>query len=54
MSNTIQIYGIPYSACTRRVLTTLEECGIAYELHPIDIIKGEQKNPEFMAKVIRK
>jgi glutathione S-transferase len=27
---------------------TLEECGLAYEVHPIDMGKGEQKTPEFL------
>src|SRR5476651_1879296 len=27
---------------------TLEECGLAYEVHAIDMGKGEQKTPEFL------
>ena len=27
----------------------LEECGLAYNLHPIDLTKGEQKSPTFLA-----
>src|SRR5439155_1638750 len=27
----------------------LEECGLAYNLHPIDLAKGEQKSPSFLA-----
>ncbi len=27
----------------------LEECGLAYKLHPIDLSKGEQKRPEYLA-----
>src|SRR6266849_4628833 len=27
----------------------LEECGLAYNLHPIDLTKGEQKSPSFLA-----
>jgi len=27
----------------------LEECGLAYKLHPIDLAKGEQKSPSFLA-----
>ena len=26
----------------------LEECGLPYNLHPIDLTKGEQKSPEFL------
>ena len=27
----------------------LEECGLAYTLHPIDLTKGEQKKPPFLS-----
>jgi len=27
----------------------LEECGLAYNLHPIDLTKGEHKTPQFLA-----
>jgi len=27
----------------------LEECGLAYAFHPIDLTKGEQKSPSFLA-----
>ena len=27
----------------------LEECGLAYTFHPIDLTKGEQKSPSFLA-----
>src|SRR5260221_7276497 len=27
----------------------LEECGLAYTFHPIDLAKGEQKSPSFLA-----
>ena len=27
----------------------LEECGLAYKLHPIDLAKGENKTPQFLA-----
>jgi GST-like protein len=27
----------------------IEECGLAYTLHPIDIAKGENKTPQFLA-----
>jgi len=32
-----------------RARIALEECGLAYELHPVDIAKGEQKTPQFLA-----
>ncbi len=27
----------------------LEECGLAYNFHPVDLAKGEQKSPSFLA-----
>lgn len=32
-----------------RARIALEECGLAYTLHPIDIAKGEHKTPQFLA-----
>jgi GST-like protein len=32
-----------------RVAITLEECGLAYRVHPVDLSKGEQRRPEFLA-----
>ena len=32
-----------------RARIALEECGLAYNLHPIDIAKGEHKTPQFLA-----
>lgn len=33
----------------RKVLIALEECGLEYTIHWIDISKGEQFNPEYLA-----
>jgi GST-like protein len=33
----------------RKVSIMLEECGLAYNVHPIDIGKGDQFKPEFVA-----
>ena len=33
----------------RKVSVMLEECGLAYNVHPIDIGKGDQFTPEFVA-----
>jgi len=33
----------------RKVSIMLEECGLPYRVHPIDISKGEQFKPEFLA-----
>jgi len=32
-----------------RARIALEECGLPYTLHPVDIAKGEQKTPQFLA-----
>jgi GST-like protein len=33
----------------QRVAIMLEECGLAYELHRIDLVAGEQRKPEYLA-----
>ncbi len=33
----------------KKVAIMLEECGLAYELRPVNILKGEQFEPEFLA-----
>jgi GST-like protein len=41
-----------YAAATSngiRGRIALEECGLAYTLHPIDLSKGEHKTPQFLA-----
>jgi GST-like protein len=32
----------------QRVAILLEECGFAYRVHKIDLMKGEQKSPEYL------
>ena len=32
-----------------RARIALEECGLAYTFHPVDLTKGEQKTPSFLA-----
>jgi GSH-dependent disulfide-bond oxidoreductase len=32
-----------------RARIALEECGLAYNFHPIDLTKGEHKTPQFLA-----
>ncbi len=39
----IKVYGSTMSTCTRKVLTTLHEKGLKYELVNVDLLKGEQK-----------
>ncbi|RKO86940.1 glutathione S-transferase [Blyttiomyces helicus] len=44
----IKIHGMPYSTCTRRVLTALAEKGASWELVVVDLAKGAHKSPEFL------
>ena len=32
-----------------RARIALEECGLPYTLHPVDLVKGENKTPQFLA-----
>jgi len=43
----LKLYGHPLSTCTRRVALVCKEKGIPYELHVVDLAKGEQKNPTY-------
>src|SRR6478735_4166986 len=42
----IQLYGNPFSSCTRKVLTALLETKTPYELNVIDFAKAEHKGEE--------
>ena len=46
----MKVYGHPMSTCTRKVLTTLTENNTPYELVLVDLMKGEQKQPEHLAR----
>lgn len=46
----MKVYGHPMSTCTRKVLTTLVEKGQAYDFTMVDIMKGEAKKPEYLAR----
>ncbi|KAJ6700679.1 GLUTATHIONE S-TRANSFERASE RHO [Salix koriyanagi] len=43
----VKVYG-PHYASTKRVLVCLAEKGIEFETLPVDLIKGENRNPEFL------
>ncbi|KAI5060988.1 hypothetical protein GOP47_0023493 [Adiantum capillus-veneris] len=45
----VKVHGIPRSACTMRVLATLLEKDVAFELVPVNLMKGEHKQPPFLA-----
>jgi glutathione S-transferase len=46
----MKVYGHPMSTCTRKVLATLAEKGATAEFELVDITKGQQKTPEFLAR----
>ncbi|GLJ52774.1 hypothetical protein SUGI_1124160 [Cryptomeria japonica] len=45
----VKMFGSGQAGCARRVLACLVEKGIEFEIVPVDILKGEQKKPEFLA-----
>ncbi|XP_058084134.1 glutathione S-transferase F13-like [Magnolia sinica] len=47
---TFKLYGMAMSTCTARVLGTLYEIGIDFELVTVDVIAGEHKQPSYLAK----
>jgi glutathione S-transferase len=46
----MKVYGYPLSTCTRKVLTVLAEKKYTAEFIPIDILKGEQKQPSYLSR----
>ncbi|KAJ3165643.1 hypothetical protein HK101_000184 [Irineochytrium annulatum] len=49
LSMGIKVYGTPFSTCTGRVLVTLREKNVPFELVPIDMAKGEHKAASYLA-----
>ena len=49
MSDAIKLYDFATSPNCQRVKVVLEEKGLDYETVPIDLRKGEQKAPEYLA-----
>ncbi len=49
MSDAIKLYDFSTSPNCQRVKVVLEEKGLAYETVPVDLRKGEQKAPEYVA-----
>jgi glutathione S-transferase len=47
---TIKIYGHAGAICTKRVIITLNELGLSYELVPVNLLAGEHKQEGFLAK----
>ena len=47
---TIKLYGMAMATCTKRVRVVLEELNAPYELVPVDLFGGEQKQAAFREK----
>ncbi|XP_057830329.1 glutathione S-transferase F10 [Cryptomeria japonica] len=45
----VKLLGPAYASCSRRVLACLVEKDIQFEIVHVDLLKGEQKKPEFLA-----
>lgn len=46
----MKVYGHPASTCTRKLLCALAEKGVDYEFVLVDIMKGDQKGAEHLAR----
>ncbi|KAF0982587.1 hypothetical protein FDP41_011517 [Naegleria fowleri] len=46
----LKLYGIYLSTCVQRVVTTLKEKNLDFELVPVDLSKGEHKQAAFLEK----
>eukprot|EP01116_Phalansterium_solitarium_P020176 TRINITY_DN587_c0_g1_i3.p1 TRINITY_DN587_c0_g1~~TRINITY_DN587_c0_g1_i3.p1 ORF type:complete len:218 (-),score=75.28 TRINITY_DN587_c0_g1_i3:121-774(-) len=44
----LELYGVPFSTCTRRVLAIANFHGQSVKLVPVDLFKGEHKSPKFL------
>lgn len=44
----VKVYGPAMSSASRRVLACLVEKEVEFEIIPVDMLKGEQKKPEFL------
>ena len=44
----LKLYGAAFSIATQNVLVTLKELKLPYELTFVDVLKGEQKTPEYI------
>ena len=42
------VYGSKIATCTQRILILLEELNLKYEVCEIDLMKGQQKDPEYL------
>jgi glutathione S-transferase len=45
----LKIYGVPQATCTKRVIATLLEKNIPYEMVPVDVRAGEHKREPYLS-----
>ncbi len=45
----LKVYGMKVATCSRRVFLTLEECQVPYEFELVNLLKGDNNNPEYLA-----
>ena len=45
----LELYAFPLSGNSRKVALALEEVGAEYQYHQIDLMQGEQKQPDYLA-----
>ncbi len=48
MDNDLKLYFCPLT-CARVTMTALEQTGASYEVQAVDIMRGEQKSPDYLA-----
>ncbi|CAA2977311.1 glutathione S-transferase-like, partial [Olea europaea subsp. europaea] len=48
MTSTVKVYGPPNSAAVSRVLACLLEKDVQFQLIPINLVRGEQKKPDYL------
>ncbi|CAI9755812.1 unnamed protein product [Fraxinus pennsylvanica] len=48
MASAVKVYGPPLSAAVSRVLTCLLEKDVQFQLIPINLVRGEQKKPDYL------
>src|SRR5262245_48775868 len=46
----VRLYGHPASTCSRKVICTLHELEVPFELEVVDIMKGEHLRPEHLVR----
>lgn len=46
----MKVFGHPMSTCTRKVLCTLAEKGVEAQFEMVDLMKGDHKKPEHIAR----